>query len=210
MKPELDLEQRLLQATSQHPAHGDAQLESLQAGFLALGRGLESATTAEDEARLLARLRGAPKTVAAPASESNWLSKNAPLVWLAALAALLLIGLGITWLNNQSQPALGPTLAQPTQPAAPVAPPDADQESSAESAPATELVENQPAATEAPAATAATADAWAWDDALDETFTSLQQQVRSAGNLASGTERRLENLNERIQSAADDFDPASL
>lgn len=191
MKPESDqLESRLRATTSLAPAQLDPELATLQDSFMTLGRSLEEATSARDEERLLAALRGSiaegvvdRKPV--PSASQGFVPT---LLLLATLAAALLIAVGLAKNAFRSNPSVTDQIAQPT--------PREKTEKNA----SLPIVED----------TSSTEELLAWDDSLEETFVSAQWRVQRAGSLASSADTDVDTLYERIQSAAEELDPASL
>src|SRR5687767_11467684 len=97
MKPEFDQEARLLQATSREPTT-NPEAAALRKGFVALGQGLEQATSEQDVERLLAGLREAsPPTLANKNVDRQKPGRAVGLLWLAGLAAAMLAAVGTSW-----------------------------------------------------------------------------------------------------------------
>jgi hypothetical protein len=189
-----ELESRMRAATSRHASELDAETATLREGFLILGRRLEDATTVRDELRLLAALRDAHRPEAVSAKKGTDATNHhvlPMLVFLATLAAVMLVSVSIVWNVFQGSLASRDLIAQPTP----------TRNTEPETEPDSQIAESSSAADEA---------LLAWDDALEETFVSTQWRVRQAGSLASAADTEVESLYDRIQSAVEELDPASL
>jgi hypothetical protein len=191
MKPEpQDLEWRLRAATARQAGDLDADSAALRESFLILGQRLEDATTVRDELRLLAALRDAQPsaTVIAKKGADGRSHRALPmLVFLATLAAAVLVSASLAWNVFLGNAVIEHPIAQPI--------------TRAEPEPDSPLAEETSSADEG---------LLAWDDSLEETFVSTQWRVQRAGSLASSADAEVDTLYERIQSAAEELDPASL
>jgi hypothetical protein len=191
MKPELEeLESRLRAATSRQAADLDAETASLRDGFLILGGRLEDETSVRDELRLISALRDVHSAEAVSvkkATDASSRDLGPMLVFLATLAAALLVSASIAWNVFYGTPAIRNPIAQPE--------PHKKTEG-------TTVIAEETSPAEEPLL--------AWDDSLEETFVSAQWRVRQAGSLTSAADTEVESLYDRIQSVAEELDPASL
>ncbi len=192
---EIELERRLTEATAptagkQQPA--DAETAALAEGWQLLGQLLDAANSDFRPEPVIRQLRW-------------WRLKQR--LWLAAgaLAAALLIGVGITWYANHNGAANqlpGRTADQvvATPPKRPIKKSD-----SSLPAPAESITGNQ--GTIAAASHAEHGGGW---DAVDEQITQVDQSVKDTQTLATTGDDQIEQLGEQLVSLRQELKSNSL